>query len=84
MGPEEYRDAWGWVDFMFHGPAPAEREMQAFIGELRDGGSTLPLSVRLTRVVPHVQEQFAAYFVAWRPHADAPKQTAERSQVVRQ
>ena len=85
MGPEEYRDAWGWVEFMFHGPAPAGRELQAFIGEvLRGGSSTLPLGVAAHCVLPHTQEQFAAFFVAWRPQADALKQPADRSQVVRQ
>jgi hypothetical protein len=62
MGRPEYRDAWGMVHFMLHGPPQAREELVAYLAVLRSASPPGPLSVRLYRRLPALQQLLAAHF----------------------
>jgi hypothetical protein len=65
MGPDEYRDAWGWVHFLLHGPEPVHAELRHYLDNLRAGRTTPALSTRLESRLPDVEAQFATYYRQW-------------------
>ncbi|MBX9789058.1 MAG: DUF1570 domain-containing protein [Pirellulales bacterium] len=65
MGPDEYRDAWGWVHFLLHGPEPVHAELRHYLDNLRAGRTAPPLSARLESRLPDVEARFATYFRQW-------------------
>lgn len=65
MGAVEYRFAWAWAHFMLHGPLPAHRELVHFLADIQRGNPPGMLSQRLRRVVPQLENQFAAHFRSW-------------------
>jgi len=62
MGREEYRDAWGWVHFMLHGPREAREELVRYLDELHAGGDPGRLSGRLRRRLPDLNRRIADHF----------------------
>jgi hypothetical protein len=62
LGREEYRDAWGWVHFLLHGPPPAREELIRYLGELASGAEPGPLSQRLRRKIPDLNRRVAEHF----------------------
>ncbi len=65
MGPDEYRDAWGWVHFLLHGPEPVNAELRHYIDSLRAGRTSPSLSARLAARLPDVEARFATYYRQW-------------------
>jgi len=65
MGPAEYRDAWGWVHFLLHGPEPVQAELRHYIDSLRAGRTSPTLSERLATRLPDVEARFATYYRQW-------------------
>ena len=66
MGQREYRDAWAWVHFMLHGPQAARIELVGFLTDLENHVPPAPLSERLRKRVPNVEQQFAQHFKKWK------------------
>ncbi len=62
LGREEYRDAWAWVHFMLHGPPPARQELVAFLTDVQSDADAEPLSRRLTRRVPDLEQRATEHF----------------------
>lgn len=56
MSPAEYREAWAWVHLMLRGSPPARAVLLAYLQQLRTTSNPGPLAVRLTPVVPHLNE----------------------------
>ena len=52
MTRDDYREAWGWVHFLLHGPPAGRREVLNYLAELRAGPVSEPFSSRLFRAVP--------------------------------
>ncbi len=48
MTPGDYRESWAWVHYLLHGPAEGRGVLLGYLGDLRKGGETTPLSRRLT------------------------------------
>jgi hypothetical protein len=48
MTPGDYRESWAWVHYMLHGSSEARGLLLGYLGDLRKGGETPPLSRRLT------------------------------------
>lgn len=65
MGPDEYRDAWGWVHFLLNGPEPVRAELRHYIDNLRAGRTSPALSARLESRLPDVEVRFATYYRQW-------------------
>jgi hypothetical protein len=65
MGGDEYRFAWAWVHFLLHDSFTARAELLQFVAAVHNGTATPPLSQRLARAVPRIQELFSAHFAAW-------------------
>lgn len=65
MGNAEYRDSWGWVHFMLHGPPEAGDELQRFLADVRAHSPPGLLSQRLEQRMPRVQQLFGAHFRSW-------------------
>lgn len=57
MGGKDYRDAWGWVHFLLHGPPEAREEMAAYFAEIDSGRAPVPLSERLKRRLPDLERR---------------------------
>lgn len=55
MTGEHYRDAWGWVHFMLHGPPEARAALDEFLATIPTGKEPTPLSVSLKRRLPNVE-----------------------------
>ena len=52
MTRDDYREAWGWVHFLLHGPPEGRSELLNYLTDLRAGAVSEPFSSRLFRVVP--------------------------------
>ena len=70
MGQQEYRDAWAWVHFMMHGPAEARDVLVTYIGELRQGVPSAPISTRLVKRLGQPQQLLTAHFRGRNDHPD--------------
>lgn len=57
MGGKDYRDAWGWVHFLLHGPPEAREELAAYFAEIDSGRAPVPLSERLNRRLPDLDKR---------------------------
>lgn len=57
MGGKDYRDAWGWVHFLLHGPAEAREELTAYFADIQSGREPVPLSQRLKRRLPDLEQR---------------------------
>lgn len=62
MKPCHYRDAWAWVHFMLHGPAPARTELQRYLSDIHQHTDPGRLSQRLPQVVPDLHRQYLQHF----------------------
>jgi hypothetical protein len=63
MGRDEYRDAWAWVHFMLHGPPEARQELVAFLKDVQANADAEPLSRRLSRRLPDVEQRVRKHFL---------------------
>jgi len=61
----DYRAAWAWVHFMFHGSPEANDELVRFVADLQAGNPPGLLSQRLQRRLANPAEQLAAHFRKW-------------------
>lgn len=66
MGTAQYRQAWGWIHFMLHGPAPARNELVRYLSDVQNAVPTGQLSERLHRAVPNLERAFIDHFQGWR------------------
>lgn len=57
MGGREYRDAWGWVHFLLHGPPEARAALQEFLTTIPTGREPTPLSINLRRRIPDLERR---------------------------
>jgi len=64
MGGPEYRDSWAWVHFMLHGPPAARDELLGYLADLKHVRRPEPLSIRLHRRIPHLEERFIEHFTS--------------------
>ena len=62
MGRSEYRYSWAWVHFMLHGPEEARQELRGYLADLQTNPEPEPLSRRLARRLPRLEQQFAQHF----------------------
>jgi Protein of unknown function (DUF1570) len=62
MGRDEYRDAWAWVHFMFHGPREAQDELTRYLSEVHAGSDPGRLSDRLRWRLPDLNRRMAEHF----------------------
>ncbi|WP_425617757.1 hypothetical protein NA78x_001444 [Anatilimnocola sp. NA78] len=58
LGRSEYRDSFGWVHFMLHGPRAAHEELVAYLADRQQGRESETLSVRLRRRLPDLDRKF--------------------------
>ncbi len=65
MTATDYRNAWAWVHFMFHGPKDAHAELVRFLAESAAGRTPQPLSVVLPQKLPDLDQQFLQHFRNW-------------------
>jgi hypothetical protein len=65
LGAAEYRDAWSWVHFCMHGPPVAGEELNRFLRELQAGIVPEPMSARLKRALPDLDQLYVEHFRAW-------------------
>jgi len=61
LGREEYRDSFGWVHFLLHGPPAAHEELVNYLADLRAGQPTEALGRRLRRRIPDLERRFAEH-----------------------
>lgn len=57
MDGKDYRDAWGWVHFLLHGPPEARAELAAYFAEIDSGREPVPLSQRLKTRFPDLEQR---------------------------
>lgn len=57
MDGDAYRDAWGWVHFMLHGPPEARAALDEFLATIPTGREPEPLSVTLKRRLPDLEQR---------------------------
>ena len=67
LGSTEYRDAWSWVHFLLHGPPAAENALRSYLHELQAGIVPEPISARLRRALPNLEQRYVDHFRAWSP-----------------
>jgi hypothetical protein len=61
MSPAEYREAWAWVHLMLRGRPEGKVELVAYLQQLRTNPNPGPLSSRLAKVYPSLDEAFAQH-----------------------
>lgn len=57
MDKNDYRDAWGIMHFVLHGPAPAREALAAYFAEVHSGKAPQPLSQHLRRRIPNLEQE---------------------------
>jgi hypothetical protein len=57
MSGSDYRDAWGWVHFMLHGPPEARAALEQFLETIPTGREPTPLSISLQRRLPDLDKR---------------------------
>jgi len=65
LTPDDYRHAWAWVHFMFHGPQAGHEELVEYLAELDHRGSPGLLGPRLRGRIPDLERQFLLHFKRW-------------------
>jgi hypothetical protein len=65
MDKNDYRHAWAWTHWMLHGPQAAHEELVRYLADIQAGTPAGPLSERLRRRIPNLDENIAAHFQAW-------------------
>lgn len=66
MDSADYRNAWAWVHFMFHGPREAHAELVRYLDDIRNAVPPGQLSHRLRRRIPDLENRFAEHFRSWK------------------
>ena len=61
MDKDDYRDAWGVVHFILHGPPAAREALAAYFDEIKSGKSPTPLSQQLRRRIPNLDQKIIAH-----------------------
>lgn len=56
MDASDYRDAWGLVHFMLHGPAEAREALFVYFDEIQSGAAPTPLSQQLQKRIPNLKQ----------------------------
>ena len=54
MNGEDYRDAWGIVHFLLHGPSDAREALSVYFDEIKSGAAPTPLSQHLRQRIPNL------------------------------
>ena len=57
MDGKDYRDAWGVVHFILHGPPAAREALAAYFEEVQSGKAPAPLSQHLRRRIPNLDQR---------------------------
>ena len=57
MNAKDYRDAWGVIHFILHGPPAAREALTAYLAEIDSGKAPTPLSQHLRRRIPNLEQQ---------------------------
>jgi hypothetical protein len=65
MREADYRHAWAWVHFMFHGSPHAHAELVDYLADIRAHTPPGRLSERLERRLPGVEKRMAEHLKAW-------------------
>ncbi len=66
MGKSDYRYAWAWVHFMFHGSREAHGELVRFFADLRASSPPGLLSRRLRHRIRHPEKHLVTHFKTWK------------------
>jgi hypothetical protein len=61
MSPTEYREAWAWVHLLLRGRPEGKAELAAYLQQLRTNPNPGPLSARLAKVYPALDDAFARH-----------------------
>ncbi len=56
MDGKDYRDAWGIVHFLLHGPTEARKALDVYFDEIQSGSAPTPLSDQLRRRIPELDQ----------------------------
>ena len=57
MDGNDYRDAWGVIHFILHGPPAAREALAAYFDEVQSGNPPTPLSQHLRRRIPNLDQR---------------------------
>ena len=57
MSGKDYRDAWGVIHFILHGPPAAREALTAYLEEVQSGKAPTPLSQHLRRRIPNLDQK---------------------------
>jgi hypothetical protein len=63
MSKGDYRDCWAWTHFLLHGPPAARDELFRYLRDLKSPPMPSPLSRRLARNVPDLQQQLKTHLL---------------------
>jgi hypothetical protein len=56
MGGKDYRDAWGIVHYLLHGPPAAQEALSVYLEEIKSGKAPTPLSQHLRKRIPNLEQ----------------------------
>jgi hypothetical protein len=56
MDAKDYRDSWGIVHFLLHGPNEARAALDLYFEEIQSGAAPTPLSEHLRRQIPNLDQ----------------------------
>ena len=61
MSGKDYRDAWGVIHFILHGPPAAREALAAYLEEVKSGKAPTPLSQHLRRRIPNLDQKIVEH-----------------------
>lgn len=67
MDSSDYRHAWTWVHFMFHGSREGHAELVRYLEDIRNAVPPGQLSDRLHRRIPDIERRCIEHFRSWKP-----------------
>lgn len=56
MDGKDYRDAWGIVHFLLHGPPQAQKALDVYFSQIQSGEAETPMSQLLRQHIPNVDQ----------------------------
>lgn len=61
MGAKDYRDAWGVIHFLLHGPPAAQRVLRRHLEEIDSGAEPTRVSVLLQQAFPDYEQEIVRH-----------------------
>jgi hypothetical protein len=76
MKAAEYRESWAWIHFMLNTTPEARTALLSYLRDLRTSPNPVPLSARLDKVIPNVEDALLVHLAGLDTRQSPPRSVA--------